>query len=213
LIGAGRLASALVAGRVGADAAKAVRIIATDRMEGIAEAVAAQHGIGVRATPADVAAEADLVILLVKPQDIAAAAREVATTLRPGACVASAAAGVELATIRAELADGTPAARFMPNIPVAVGGGAVADRAVHLILGATELEEARVDLERGELAAREDDEGLGGERRQEGAGGVLAGVGAVAVGEATDDDHSASTLHGAGQNANPRRARPAQGKG
>ena len=48
-----------------------------------------------RATPADVAAEADLVILLVKPQDIAAAAREVATTLRPGASVASAAAGVE----------------------------------------------------------------------------------------------------------------------
>jgi pyrroline-5-carboxylate reductase len=123
LIGAGRLASALVAGWVAADPANAGRIIATDRVEGVAEAVAAQHGIGVRATPAAVAAEADLVILLVKPQDIAAAAREVATTLRPGASVASAAAGVELATIRTGLAAGTPAARFMPNIPVAVGGG------------------------------------------------------------------------------------------
>lgn len=123
LIGAGRLASALVAGWTAADPACAARIVATDRVEGVADALAERHGIGVRATPADVAAEADLVILLVKPQDIAAAAREVATTLRDGACVASAAAGVELATIRAELAPGTPVARFMPNIPVAVGGG------------------------------------------------------------------------------------------
>ena len=123
LIGAGRLASALVAGWIAADPANTGRIIATDRVDGVAEALAAQQGIGVRATPAAVAAEADLVILLVKPQDIAAAAREVATTLRAGACVASAAAGVELATIRAELAPDTQAARFMPNIPVAVGGG------------------------------------------------------------------------------------------
>ena len=123
LIGAGRLASALVAGWVAADPSCAPRILATDRYEGVAEALATQHGIGVRATPAAVAAEADLVILLVKPQDVPGAAAEVATTLRTGACVASAAAGVELATIRAELADETNVARFMPNIPVAVGGG------------------------------------------------------------------------------------------
>lgn len=123
LIGAGRLASALVQGWVAADPANAARIIATDRVDGVAEGVAATYGIGVRATPADVAREAELVILLVKPQDIEAAAAEVATGLADGACVASAAAGVETATIRAELADGTPVARFMPNIPVAVRGG------------------------------------------------------------------------------------------
>ena len=123
LIGAGRLAGALVAGWVGADPACAARIVATDRMEGVAEALAERHGIGARATIAEVAAEADLVLLLVKPQDIAAAAAEVATGLRDGAAVASAAAGVELAGIRPHLAPGTPLARFMPNIPVAVGGG------------------------------------------------------------------------------------------
>jgi len=123
LIGAGRLASALVAGWVRADPACASRIIATDRVEGVAEAVAAGFGIGVRASPAAVAAEADLVLILVKPQDVPTAAAEVATTLRTGAAVASAAAGVELATIRAALHADTPAARFMPNIPVAVGGG------------------------------------------------------------------------------------------
>ncbi len=51
LIGAGRLAGALVAGWVAADADCAARIIATDRYEGVAEALASQHGIGVRATP------------------------------------------------------------------------------------------------------------------------------------------------------------------
>ena len=119
LIGAGRLAGALVAGWTGADPACAARIIATDRIEGVAEAL----GVGVRATPAEVAAEADLVLLLVKPQDIPAAAREVGGALKVGAAVASAAAGIELATIRAELPADTPAARFMPNIPFAVGGG------------------------------------------------------------------------------------------
>ena len=123
LIGAGRLASALVAGWVAADPACAPRILVTDRYEGVAEALAADYGIGVRATPAAIATEADLVILLVKPQDVPGAAAEVAMTLRAGASVASAAAGVELATIRAALADETNVARFMPNIPVAVGGG------------------------------------------------------------------------------------------
>jgi len=123
LIGAGRLASALVTGWVAADPANAGRIVATDRVEGVAESLAQHHGIGVRSTPAEVAGEADLVILLVKPQDMSAAAAEVGTALRPGACVASAAAGVELATIRAALPAATPVARFMPNIPVAVRGG------------------------------------------------------------------------------------------
>jgi len=92
LIGAGRLASALVQGWVAAD-------------------------------PAAVARDAELVILLVKPQDIAAAAAAIGPALAPGACVASAAAGVELAQVRAALGVDAPTARFMPNIPVAVRGG------------------------------------------------------------------------------------------
>jgi pyrroline-5-carboxylate reductase len=123
LIGAGRLASALVQGWVAADPACAGRIVATDRVDGVAEALAGRFGIGTAADPAAVAAGADLVILLVKPQDIAAAAAAVGAVLREGACVASAAAGVELARIRAALGADAPLARFMPNIPVAVRGG------------------------------------------------------------------------------------------
>ncbi|MFM8612573.1 MAG: pyrroline-5-carboxylate reductase [Actinomycetota bacterium] len=123
LIGAGRLASALVQGWVAADPACAERIVATDRVEGVAEALAAAHGIRTAADLAAVAASADLVILLVKPQDIAAASAAIGPALGDGACVASAAAGVELAGIRAALGTGAPLARFMPNIPVAVGGG------------------------------------------------------------------------------------------
>jgi pyrroline-5-carboxylate reductase len=123
LIGAGRLASALVQGWVAADPACAQRITATDRVEGVAEALAAQHGIAVAADPAATAAASDLVILLVKPQDIAAAAAAIGPALRPGACVASAAAGVGLAGIRSALGAEAPLARFMPNIPVAVRGG------------------------------------------------------------------------------------------
>lgn len=123
LIGAGRLASALVQGWVAADPACAERITATDRVAGVAEALAERHGTRVAADPAAAAAAADLVILLVKPQDIAAAAAAIGPALRPGACVASAAAGVDLAQVRAALGADAPAARFMPNIPVAVRGG------------------------------------------------------------------------------------------
>ena len=123
LIGAGRLASALVQGWTAADPSCAGRIVATDRVEGVAEALAAQYGIATAPDPAAVAAASDLVILLVKPQDIAAAAAAVGAALRDGACVASAAAGVELAGIRAALGTDAPLARFMPNIPVAVRGG------------------------------------------------------------------------------------------
>jgi pyrroline-5-carboxylate reductase len=123
LIGSGRLAGALVAGWTREDPGVASRIVATDRVAEAAESLAAEQGVGTRATIGEAVAEADLAILLVKPQDIAAAAAEVGASLRPGAAVASAAAGVELAAIRAALGVDAPLARFMPNIPVAVGGG------------------------------------------------------------------------------------------
>ncbi|WP_084106167.1 pyrroline-5-carboxylate reductase [Demequina sp. NBRC 110056] len=70
--------------------------------------------------------DADAVILGVKPKDILATAREIASDLAPGALVVSVAAGVTLEQLSAALPDHAVAVRAMPNTPVAVGRGITA---------------------------------------------------------------------------------------
>lgn len=81
------------------------------------------------ATAADSRAEAlegaDVVVLGVKPYQILDLASEIREQLPAGAVVISLAAGVTLAAIEQELADGQSVMRAMPNTPISVGEGAV----------------------------------------------------------------------------------------
>ncbi|CAN5861431.1 pyrroline-5-carboxylate reductase [soil metagenome] len=65
----------------------------------------------------------DLVIMAVKPQILDAVAPLYAGRLAPGGFVASIAAGVSIARLKA-LTDGPPVVRIMPNLPAAIGAGA-----------------------------------------------------------------------------------------
>lgn len=79
---------------------------------------------GVRTAGAgQAAAEADTVLLAVKPYDVGAVLDEIAATLRPGAVVVSVAAGITTADLEARLPAGTPVVRAMPNTPALVGEG------------------------------------------------------------------------------------------
>lgn len=69
------------------------------------------------------AAEADVVVLAVKPHQILGVAKALGGALRPGTVVVSIAAGVPLAKLVDALPEGQPVFRVMPNTPALLGKG------------------------------------------------------------------------------------------
>ena len=89
---------------------------------------------------------ADVVFLIVKPQDMEATVSEVAPSLRPEALVVSLAAGITTAFLESRLPSGTPVVRVMPNTPAQVGMGMAA------VSPGTSVDSAHLDLVEGLLA-------------------------------------------------------------
>ena len=69
----------------------------------------------------EAASGADVVVVAVKPQDIAPILAELKGALRPGTLVISLCAGLPTALFEGGLPDGTPVVRVMPNTPMLVG--------------------------------------------------------------------------------------------
>lgn len=121
LIGGGKMGEALLAGLLAAGWADPQDLAVVERVaERRAELSAAFPGVLVTDTP--VAAQGALIA--VKPDDVASACAEL-REVGVGR-VLSIAAGVQTATIEAELAAGTPVVRAMPNTPALVRAGAAA---------------------------------------------------------------------------------------
>jgi len=85
-----------------------------------------RYGVAITQDNREVAREASLVVLSVKPQILDKVLREVAPDLRAGTLVVSIAAGVDTETIEDTLAEGVRVVRAMPNTPALVGAGATA---------------------------------------------------------------------------------------
>lgn len=124
-IGVGAMGEALVGGIVQAGLVDGNDVFATDVDEGRLRHVAEKYGVQATESRA-AAAQADVVVLAVKPGDVPEALREIAPAVRPDACVVSIAAGVPLALIEQNLPEGVAAIRAMPNTPCLVRAGAVA---------------------------------------------------------------------------------------
>ena len=124
VIGAGVMGETLIAGLLRAGWV-ADQIIAADRHAVRLEEIAARHGIRIADTEG-AAAQADTVVLVVKPQDIGEVLPQVSGALRPEALVVSLCAGITTATIEAALPSGTPVVRVMPNTPAQVDEGMAA---------------------------------------------------------------------------------------
>jgi len=118
LLGVGKLGEALLTGLLRAGR-PATDIVVTTRRPERAEQLREQYGVTV-ATNAEVGALADVVVLAVKPQDMAALLAELAGTVPSDRLVVSMAAGTTTATIEAALEPGTPVVRVMSNTPVLV---------------------------------------------------------------------------------------------
>jgi len=118
VLGVGKLGEALLSGllRSGLPASS---LLAAERHHERAAEIAERYGVATP-SPEEAVAVADVVLLVVKPQDMRTLLGEVAGHLRPGALVVSMAAGITSALVEELLADGTPVVRVMTNTPVFV---------------------------------------------------------------------------------------------
>lgn len=126
IIGTGAMGEALLRGILGRGILPPGRIIAYDiRTEQLA-----RLGSELRIRTADgiarVAAEAEVVILAVKPQQMPGVLHDLAPHVGAGTLLVSVAAGVTTAAIENALPEGVRVVRVMPNTPALVGHGVAA---------------------------------------------------------------------------------------
>jgi pyrroline-5-carboxylate reductase len=119
IVGVGRLGEALLAGLLRSGVAPK-EIVVAEKEPARADAVCAEHGV-TAAAPADAVTGAEVVIVAVKPPDMAGLLAEIGPSLAPGAFVVSLAAGITLDFLHGALPAGTPVVRVMTNTPLLVG--------------------------------------------------------------------------------------------
>ncbi len=124
IIGVGKMGEALARGLLRAGLVAAGDVTLCDVAEAHLRRVA--NALGAHACPDNAAAvrEADLVILAVKPKDVAAVCAEIGPALPADAAVLSIAAGIPLEKITEALGHEPALARAMPNTPALVNAGA-----------------------------------------------------------------------------------------
>lgn len=98
------------------------RVVAVEKRPERAAELRERHGIDVAGLE-DAVRDADLVLLVTKPQDVPGVLEQAGPLVAPGAAVVSFAAGVRTATIEAAVPDGVEVLRVMPNTPALVGQG------------------------------------------------------------------------------------------
>lgn len=113
----GTLAAALI--RSGHDPAD---LVLSDKVPTRAEQVAGELGTRY-AGPEDAVSAADIVVLAVKPQDMAALVEQVHDAVRADALVVSIAAAISTDFLERRLPEGTSVVRVMPNTPALVDQG------------------------------------------------------------------------------------------
>tara|TARA_R110001592_G_scaffold363043_1_gene679666 strand:- start:150654 stop:151535 length:882 start_codon:yes stop_codon:yes gene_type:complete len=123
-IGAGNMASSIIGGLV-ESGHPANLISAADPFPASLQRLQEIAAVNVCADNATAVAEADVVILAVKPQVMAAATNSIARAVRKRrAVVVSIAAGITIASMQARLGPEAAIVRCMPNTPALLGCGA-----------------------------------------------------------------------------------------
>ena len=124
VVGAGIMGEALIAALISSGVNPELITISEKRADRSAELVA-QYSIRQAPLATNVAA-ADALLLVVKPQDMAAVLEEIKGSINPSAVVITFAAGKTISFISNALGTGNPVVRVMPNTPTLVGAGMAA---------------------------------------------------------------------------------------
>jgi pyrroline-5-carboxylate reductase len=125
-LGAGKMGTALARAFIKAGLVKPRQIIASDPVEAARAAFAREVGAKAAASNGQVVKFASVILLAVKPDQVAGALAEIRGGFTGKHLLISIAAGVPLAKLEAGLPSGARVIRVMPNTPALVGAAASA---------------------------------------------------------------------------------------
>jgi pyrroline-5-carboxylate reductase len=123
ILGGGRIGEALLSGLLSSGWRDAGEVVVTDRGEERVNELRLRYDVDATSDNAAAVADAGLVVIAVKPQDIDALLGQIGRHLTSGQTVVSVAAAIPTAHIEERIADGVPVVRAMPNAPATVHEG------------------------------------------------------------------------------------------
>jgi pyrroline-5-carboxylate reductase len=123
-LGAGKMATALAKGLVRAEIVTPAQVFGSDVSEAASAAFAKETGAKTTGSNREVAKSADVLILAVKPDQVAGALADIQDHITDKHLLISIAAGVTIAKLEAALGKTTRVIRVMPNTPALVGASA-----------------------------------------------------------------------------------------
>ena len=126
VLGAGQLGETLIRGLLDAGLADARSVTVTTLHRTRSRDLARRLGVRAAASNAEAVAGAQVVLLVVKPQQVVPVLREIGPLLKPGQLLISAASSVSTAVIEKHLKAKVPVVRAMPNTPALVRQGMTA---------------------------------------------------------------------------------------
>ncbi len=121
MVGAGAMGGAILSGCLSKGLWQPEHVYIKEHTEALSKEKAAAYGVQASDGGRE-AADADLIVLAVKPNIVPEAAREIGA-LSPKGLVISIAAAVTVAALESYFPKGTRIVRVMPNTPAAVGAG------------------------------------------------------------------------------------------
>lgn len=126
IIGGGKMGSIITQGLIDNKLASSKNVSVTDIDKSRRDALRSSMKIKVSHDNEKAAKDADIIILAVKPQNMAATLKEIRPVVDKSKLVISIAAGITTGFIEKSLSKGVRVVRVMPNTPALVGKGAAA---------------------------------------------------------------------------------------
>ncbi len=120
ILGCGKIGEILISGLLASGWRRPEEIIASARREERVAELAARHGLRATRSNPEAAADARILVISVKPQDMEALLGEIAAQVTTDHLVISIAAAIPTRFLEKRLAPGVPVVRAMPNAPAQV---------------------------------------------------------------------------------------------
>jgi pyrroline-5-carboxylate reductase len=126
VLGGGKMGEALIAGLLASEWRKPSDIIVTGRRQERLDELVEAHGVSATLKNSEAVADAEIIVLAVKPQDIEPLLAEISAEVSSHQPVLSLVAAIPTSLIEARLGASVPVIRAMPNTPSIVHEGMAA---------------------------------------------------------------------------------------